>query len=134
MCIFHKGEIFCLKLKTLIKVLYYLQLGFGWRCIRKGWLKHMSSSQSIQIIRHVVLYVVIKGIKQLEACSFGNRDWWKAGTMKTGHTSSSNNESSAQLESKAARSVNASPMCFSHYRNSTGVKAQEGIMHTRRKN
>ena len=45
--------------------------------------------------------------------------------MKTEHISSPKNESSAQLESKAARSVNASQMHFSPYKNSTGVKAQE---------
>jgi len=80
----------------------------------------------------MVLCVVIKGIKQLQARSFGNKDGWKAGTVKTEHISSPNNESSAQLESKAARSVKASQMHFSHYRNSTSVKDQEGIMHTRR--
>ena len=72
---------------------------------------------------------VIKGFKH--AVIYPSR-LRKAGTVKTGHISSPNVESSAQLESKAARSVNASQIHFSHYRNSTGVKDQERIMHTRR--
>ena len=48
--------------------------------------------------------------------------------MKTEYISSPNVESAAQLESKAARSVNASQIYFSHYRKSTGVKDQERII------
>ena len=75
------------------------------------------------------IHWVIKDFKHAVVYSSRLR---KAGTVKTGHTSSLTNESSAQLESKAARSVNASPIYFGHYRNGTSDKAQESIMHTRR--
>jgi len=52
--------------------------------------------------------------------------------VKTEDISSSKAESATQLESKAASSVNAPQIYFSHYRKGTGVKDQERIMHTRR--
>ena len=97
--------------KVFIKLLYdrNIRVLVG---LPEFWVEHLSSSQSIQIISHMVLCVVIKDIKQLKACSFGNKDWWKARTMKTEYLSSSKVESAAQLESKAACSVNVSSDIF----------------------
>ena len=58
--------------KVFIKLLYdrNIRVLVG---LQEFWVEHLSSSQSIQIISHMVLCMVIKDIKQLQARSFENK-------------------------------------------------------------